>query len=207
MAAPALFQFDIPPMAVYMFVLYYGIAADLSPPVALAAYAGAGIAGSDPMKTGMTAMKLAIAGFIVPFIYVFNPMLVLVGLPVRPAMLAILAVGLLLAGVLGAINRENSSKKRATFGVMAALSLGVLGVLAVKDIIPLDFVQAMATAMVGVCLLGMSAVGFYRAEMSWWVRLLALAGALGLMIPGWKTDLAGLVILVVIHFYQRSQEK
>ena len=207
MAAPALFQFDIPPMAVYMFVLYYGIAADLSPPVALAAYAGAGIAGSDPMKTGMTAMKLAIAGFIVPFIYVFNPMLVLVGLPVRPAMLAILAVGLLLAGVLGAMNRENSSKKRATFGVIAALSLGVLGFLVMKDIIPLDFIQAMATAMVGVCLLGMSAVGFYRAEMSWWVRLLALAGALGLMIPGWKTDLAGLVILVVIHFYQRSQEK
>ena len=110
-------------VAVYMFVLYYGIAADLSPPVALAAYAGAGIAGADPMRTGMTAMKLAIAGFIVPFIYVFNPMLVLVGLPVHPAMLAILAVALLLAGAVGAFNLEHSMKKRAFFGSMAVLSL------------------------------------------------------------------------------------
>ena len=206
MAAPALFQFDIPPMAVYMFVLYYGIAADLSPPVALAAYAGAGIAGADPMRTGMTAMKLAIAGFIVPFIYVFNPMLVLVGLPVHPAMLAILAVGLLLGGAVGAFNLEHSMKKRAFFGSMAVLSFGVLVVLAAKHLIPLDFVQAMATAMIGVCLLGMSAVGFYRAEMAWWVRVLALGGALGLMIPGWKTDLAGLSILLLIHFYQKTKE-
>lgn len=78
MCAPALFELNVAPMAAYMFVLYFGIAADLSPPVALAAYAGAGIAGDDPMKTGATAVKLAIAGFIVPYIYVFNPMLVLV---------------------------------------------------------------------------------------------------------------------------------
>ena len=52
MAAPALFLLGVPPMAAYMFVFYFGIAADLTPPVALAAYAGAGIAGSDPMKTG-----------------------------------------------------------------------------------------------------------------------------------------------------------
>ena len=73
MAAPALLQFGVPPMAAYMFVFYFGIAADLSPPVALAAYAGAGIAGDDPMKTGFTAFKLALAGFLIPYIYVYNP--------------------------------------------------------------------------------------------------------------------------------------
>lgn len=78
MAAPALFLLGVPPMAAYMFVFYFGIAADLTPPVALAAYAGAGIAGSDPMKTGVTAFKLALAGFLVPYIYVYNPMLLFI---------------------------------------------------------------------------------------------------------------------------------
>jgi TRAP transporter 4TM/12TM fusion protein len=78
MAAPALLQLGVPAMAAYMFVFYFGIAADLTPPVALAAYAGAGIAGSDPMKTGGTAFKLALAGFLVPYIYVYNPMLLFI---------------------------------------------------------------------------------------------------------------------------------
>ena len=60
MAAPALFKLGVPAKAAYMFVFYFGIAADLTPPVALAAYAGSGIAGSDPMKTGITAFKLAL---------------------------------------------------------------------------------------------------------------------------------------------------
>lgn len=80
-AAPALLKLGVNPLAAHMFVFYYGIAADLSPPVALAAYAGAGIARGEPMKTGMTAMKLAIAGFIVPYLYVYNPTLLLVNLP------------------------------------------------------------------------------------------------------------------------------
>ncbi|QTX31194.1 TRAP transporter permease [Aminithiophilus ramosus] len=101
MAAPALFELGVPPMAAYMFVLYFGIAADLSPPVALAAYAGAGIAGDDPMKTGMTAVKLALAGFIVPYIYVFNPMLVLVdATPVAFSMAVLTAcLGVFLLGM------------------------------------------------------------------------------------------------------------
>ncbi len=78
MAAPALVQLGVPPLAAYMFVFYFGIAADLTPPVALAAYAGAGIAGAEPMKTGFVAFKLALAGLIVPFIYVYNPILLLI---------------------------------------------------------------------------------------------------------------------------------
>ncbi|MDR1481326.1 MAG: TRAP transporter permease, partial [Synergistaceae bacterium] len=90
MAAPALLKLDVPPMAAYMFVFYFGIAADLTPPVALAAYAGAGIAGADPMKTGGTAFKLALAGFIVPYIYVYNPILLFIDATPGPMIQAIL---------------------------------------------------------------------------------------------------------------------
>ncbi|MDR0616020.1 MAG: TRAP transporter permease [Synergistaceae bacterium] len=89
MAAPALLQLGVPAMAAYMFVFYFGIAADLTPPVALAAYAGAGIAGDDPMRTGGTAFKLALAGFLVPYIYVYNPMLLFIGATPLPMIQAI----------------------------------------------------------------------------------------------------------------------
>jgi TRAP transporter 4TM/12TM fusion protein len=72
-AAPALILLKVHPLAAHMFVFYFGIIADITPPVALAAYAGAGIAKSDPMKTGWIATKLAIGAFIVPYIFVYNP--------------------------------------------------------------------------------------------------------------------------------------
>ncbi|NLL36516.1 MAG: TRAP transporter permease [Fretibacterium sp.] len=153
MAAPALIQLGVPSMAAYMFVLYFGIAADLTPPVALAAYAGAGIARADPMRTGITATKLALAGFLVPFIYVYNPILVLV------------------------------------------------------DFVPLEFFMAVITALLGVALLGFATIGFFKAPLPWYLRLVALGGALGLMIPGWKSDLFGLVILIVIYFIQKQREQ
>jgi TRAP transporter 4TM/12TM fusion protein len=72
-AAPALILLKVHPLAAHMFVFYFGIVADITPPVALAAYAGSGIAKSDPMKTGIIATKLAIGAFIVPYIFVYNP--------------------------------------------------------------------------------------------------------------------------------------
>jgi TRAP-type uncharacterized transport system fused permease subunit len=153
MAAPALIQLGIPRMAAYMFVLYFGIAADLTPPVALAAYAGAGIARADPVKTGITATKLALAGFLVPYIYAYNPILVLEGFE------------------------------------------------------PFEFSQAVVTALIGVFLLGMSTIGFYKAHLNGFLRILALGGALGLMIPGWKSDLAGLVVLALLWFVQTEKAK
>jgi TRAP transporter 4TM/12TM fusion protein len=78
-AAPALVLLKVAPLAAHMFVFYFGIIADLTPPVALAAYAGAGIAKSDPMKTGFIATKLAIGAFIVPYIFVYNPAMLLIG--------------------------------------------------------------------------------------------------------------------------------
>ena len=78
-AAPALILLKVAPLAAHMFVFYFGIIADLTPPVALAAYAGAGIAKADPMKTGFIATKLAIGAFIVPYIFVYNPAMLLIG--------------------------------------------------------------------------------------------------------------------------------
>jgi len=77
-AAPALVQMHVPILAAHMFVFYFGIVADVTPPVALAAYAGAGISGANPMKTGVKAAKLAIAAFIVPYIFVYSPELLMI---------------------------------------------------------------------------------------------------------------------------------
>ena len=77
-AAPALVQMGVPVLAAHMFAFYFGIVADVTPPVALAAFAGAGIAGADPMKTGVNAAKLAIAAFIVPYIFVLAPELLMI---------------------------------------------------------------------------------------------------------------------------------
>ncbi|HZK09696.1 MAG TPA: TRAP transporter permease [Clostridia bacterium] len=78
MAVPALTKLGVNLMAAHLFILYFGVVADVTPPVALAAYAGAGIAGSNSMKTGVQAFKLALAGFTVPFIFAIDSHLILV---------------------------------------------------------------------------------------------------------------------------------
>lgn len=78
MAVPALTKLGVNLMAAHLFILYFGVVADITPPVALAAYAGAGIAGANSMKTGVQAFKLAIAAFIVPYIFAIDPSLILV---------------------------------------------------------------------------------------------------------------------------------
>ena len=77
-AAPTLVQLGVEPLVAHFFVFYYGVLADITPPVALAAYAAAGMAGSDPFKTGNTAFRLGIAKALVPFVFVFSPSLLLV---------------------------------------------------------------------------------------------------------------------------------
>ncbi|MDR3300174.1 MAG: TRAP transporter permease [Candidatus Accumulibacter sp.] len=153
MAAPALKLLGVPDIAAYMFVFYFGIAADLTPPVALAAYAAAGIAGADPMKSGGTAIKLALAGFLVPYIYVYNPILLFV------------------------------------------------------EAAPLPMIQAVITSLAGVYLLSMATIGYYDGPLSWLMRIVALAGALGLLIPGTTSDLCGLGALAFIYLWQRFAVK
>lgn len=90
-AAPALINgFDLTPLSVHMFVFYFGILADITPPVCLAAYAGAGIAQANPFKSGVTAVKLAIAAFIVPYIFVYSPILVMENVTALPLIATII---------------------------------------------------------------------------------------------------------------------
>ena len=77
-AAPTLVGLGVEPLVAHFFVFYYGVLADITPPVALAAYAAAGMAGSDPFKTGNTAFRLGMAKALVPFVFVFSPSLLLV---------------------------------------------------------------------------------------------------------------------------------
>ena len=77
--APALVQAGVPVLAAHLFVMYFAISSGITPPVCLVAYAGAAIADAPPMKTGFTAFKLGIAAFIVPFIFIFEPALLLMG--------------------------------------------------------------------------------------------------------------------------------
>jgi len=79
-AAPILYNnFDVPLIAAHMFVFFFGILADITPPVCLAAYAGAGIAGANPMRTGVAAVKIALAGFLIPYVFILQPALLLQG--------------------------------------------------------------------------------------------------------------------------------
>lgn len=77
-AGPALVKIGVLPLVAHLFVFYFGIFANITPPVALASFAAAGISGGDQMKTGFMSMKLSIAGFIVPYLFVYNNALLLI---------------------------------------------------------------------------------------------------------------------------------
>ena len=116
-AAPILINnFEVPVIAAHMFVFFFGILADITPPVCLAAYAGAGIAGANPMKTGVTAVRLAIAAFLIPFVFVLEPSLLLQGTITEliPA-LATLVLGMMViaAGLAGYFFGRTSALERA----------------------------------------------------------------------------------------------
>ncbi len=97
-AAPTIIQMGVPIIAAHMFTFYFGIIADVTPPVALAAFAASGIARSNPMKTGVNASKLAIAAFLIPYIFVLSPALLMVNTTV-PEVMMIMATSVI--GMLG----------------------------------------------------------------------------------------------------------
>ena len=145
--APILIQLGIDPICAHFFVFYFGIAADITPPVALAAYAASAIAKSRPMMTAVNATKLGIAKFVVPYIFCFSPVLLMVGDDVT-ALTVILNTLSALGGM---------------FGIQCALT----NTLFERHINPL-------------------------------FRILLAAGGLGMMIPGAASDVAGLVLILVI---------
>ncbi|MBB3064536.1 TRAP transporter permease [Limibacillus halophilus] len=146
-AAPILVNnFDIPVISAHLFVFYFGVLADITPPVCLAAYAAAGIAKANPMKTGLYAFVIAISGFIVPFVIVTQPAMILVDATVTSFLTALLTTiaGLIFvsAGLMGYFLRPLGLIGRAVFifsGILAIvpdlwLSAIGIGIVAVHEI-------------------------------------------------------------------------
>ena len=156
MVAPILMRsLSIPVLAAHMFVFYFGIVADITPPVALAAYAGSAIAKSNPMKTGVTATRLAITAFIVPYIFAFSPEMLIIG----------------------------------------------------SDKPWYDIVLLVITALCGIYIISAGMEGYMFKKMPVWERLMALAGGLLMIIPGWQTDVAGIALMVFVIILQKIGEK
>ena len=118
--APILIQLGIPRVAAHFFVFYFGIVADITPPVALAAYAGSAIARSDPMKTGVNATKLAIAAFIVPYMFCLNPSMLLMNQGFFKAVQSIVTSLIGLFGVSMGLEGYLSGKIKTPFRILAA---------------------------------------------------------------------------------------
>lgn len=123
--APILIRMGVPAMAAHFFVFYFGIVADITPPVALAAYAGSAIAKSNPMKTAFNASRLAIAVFIVPYVFCFNPALLIIDTTVlEVAVIAITSfIGIfgVAAGLEGYLKGEMNVVVRIIFVVAGVL--------------------------------------------------------------------------------------
>ncbi|MBQ4652119.1 MAG: TRAP transporter large permease subunit, partial [Oscillospiraceae bacterium] len=102
--APILITIGVPKIAAHFFVFYFGIVADITPPVALAAYAGSAIAKSNPMKTGINATKLAIGAFIVPYIFCMNPAMLLIDVTVINMIQIVITSFVGIFGVAAALN-------------------------------------------------------------------------------------------------------
>ncbi|MDD4160143.1 MAG: TRAP transporter fused permease subunit, partial [Synergistaceae bacterium] len=125
--APALIGMNVLPLAAHLFVFYFGIMADLTPPVCLAAFTGAGIAGASPAKTGFTATKIALTSYLMPYMFVYNPMLLMQN--IIPYELFILVVSALLgvvvlAGALeGWMFRFLNKLERIVLGLAALVAI------------------------------------------------------------------------------------
>ena len=150
--APILIKMGYPLVAAHFFVFYFGIVADITPPVALAAYAGSAIAKSNPMKTGINATKLAIAAFIVPFIFAYNPQMLFENVTsvfqvVQIVISALLGIFAVAAGLEGYILRKMGWPLRvlAVIGGLTLLIPGtvsdLIGLVIVAGIIALQLLQ------------------------------------------------------------------
>ena len=134
--APILIALGIPQVPAHFFVFYFGIVADITPPVALAAYAGSAIAKSDPMKTGHNAAKLAIAAFIVPYILALNPVMVLEG-DINALTLSIVIITSIIGlyGVACALNGNLFTKINPVFRILfAAAGISMMVPEAISDL-------------------------------------------------------------------------
>lgn len=149
MAAPALVKMGLLPLAAHLFVFYFAILSAITPPVALAAYAAAGIAKDDPMKIGFTAVKLTLGAFIVPFLFALSPTLIAKGDFVSIAwstFTALIGIIALAGGSIGFVLRATTIWERALLIVGAFLMLKV-GL--TTDLIGLGLIAAALMVQIG----------------------------------------------------------
>jgi TRAP transporter 4TM/12TM fusion protein len=149
-AAPILVnEFDVPIIVAHLFVFYFGVLADITPPVCLAAYAAAGIAGANPMRSGVIALKLATAGFVIPFVFVLEPNL-LIGegstLQTLPVLVtALLGMTAISAGTMGYLLRPATTVERVLLIIGGGLLVypqivvSLLGVLLVIGVVAVQY--------------------------------------------------------------------
>jgi len=149
MAAPALVQLGVPKLVAHMFVFYFGILADLTPPTAISTYATSSIAGADVWRTQWLAMGLALSGFIIPFSFAYDPALLMLNATV------------------------------------------------------IQIVWRTIAATLGILMLGAGIIGYLRAPVRWWERVLLLGGALLLIFPGAFSDAVGIACFVATLISQR----
>lgn len=156
--APILIKMGIPMLAAHMFVFYFGIVADITPPVALAAYAGSAIAKSNPLKTGVTATRLAITAFIVPYIFAYSPEMLI--------------------------------------GIDTGIATPWYSI-----------ILLVITAVCGIYIISAGMEGYMYKSMPLWERVMALAGGLLMIIPGWETDIAGFALMIILMLLQKAGQK
>jgi TRAP transporter 4TM/12TM fusion protein len=147
--APIVIRMGVPVLAAHMFVFYFGIVADITPPVALAAYAGSAIAKSNPIKTGLTATRLAITAFIIPYIFVFSPSMLFIN-TTPPQVIRIVITSCI--GMFGlAVGLEGFMMKKAPLPQrLTAIAGGLLLIWPglVSDLIGLALIAAVAALQI-----------------------------------------------------------
>jgi TRAP transporter 4TM/12TM fusion protein len=145
--APSLVDLGVDPLAAHLFIFYFGMLCMVTPPVSFAAYAGAGIANADPFKTGWTAWTFALAGFLLPYMFVYNKSLLLMGTAfhIIPALLtSLIGIVCLGAGIIGYLFKQTSLKERllllaaAFFLIKPGLSTDIIGLLCVVVVVILQ---------------------------------------------------------------------
>lgn len=127
--APSLVKIGIEPLAAHMFILYFGMMSMITPPIALAAFAAASISEASPMKTGFAAMQLGWVAYVVPFLFVLSPSLIMIGAPLNIAFslaTAVIGVFLITVAMVGYLNRPLGIAMRMAFLIAGAASLAPL---------------------------------------------------------------------------------
>jgi TRAP-type uncharacterized transport system fused permease subunit len=150
LVAPALIEVGIKPIAAHMYVMYFGMMSMITPPIAIAAFAAASVAGADPMRTGFSATLFGWTAFIVPVLFVFSPTLLLIGTPFEVLVAfvtAVIGVFLISIAVVGHYLRPLSPPPRILF-----IAAG-LAALTPADLFPGGAVVDLAGVVGGVILL------------------------------------------------------